>query len=115
MVKRVFYIEKEKFLRSMFELALRAKKTEIYTVESLKDNFYLIDDLHPDIIIFDQETCKDLEPEEIEKLLTYSTSTHIVQTCEPNSNSFVDSRIKSFFPKPIVAHNLAERILSLVD
>ena len=41
MVKRVFYIEKEKFLRSLMELALRAKKAEVYTVESLNDNFYL--------------------------------------------------------------------------
>jgi len=115
MVKRVFYIEKEKFLRSMFELALRAKKAEVYTVETLEDNFYLIEDLKPEVIIFDLESCQSAGPEAMEKLLSYSKTSHLVQTGVVGSENTVDPRVKSFLAKPIVAHNLAERVLSLID
>lgn len=115
MVKRVFYIEKEKFLRSMFELALRAKKAEVYTVETLEDNFYLIDDLKPEVIIFDLESCQSAGTEAMEKLLSYSKTSHLVQTGIAGSENTMDKRVKSFLEKPIVAHNLAERVLSLID
>lgn len=115
MVKRVFYIEKEKFLRSMFELALRAKKTEVYTVETLESNFYLIDDLRPDLIIFDLETCKEAGSAALEKLYEYSSESKLVQTGPAGSENSMDKRVKSHLAKPIVAHNLAERVLSLID
>ena len=111
MVKKVFYIEKEKFLRSMFELALRAKKTEIYTVESLHENFYLIDDLRPDLIIFDLNQ----SPADLELLYEYSKKSTLVATGMPEMEKSLDSRVKGFIAKPIVAHNLAERVLAIVD
>ena len=111
MVKKVFYAEKEKFLRSMMELALRAKKAEIYTVESLSENFYLIDDLKPDLVIFDL----DQSPADLERLYEYSAHTRLVATGAAGSENLLDSRVKGFIPKPIVAHNLAEKVLSLID
>ena len=111
MVKKVFYVEKEKFLRSMMELALRAKKAEIYTVETLTENFYLIDDLKPDLIIFDL----DQNPADLETLYGYSERARLVATGTPGSENSLDKRVKGFLPKPIVAHNLAERVLSLID
>ena len=111
MVKKVFYVEKEKFLRSMFELALRAKKAEIYTVETLKDNFYLIDDLKPDLVIFDL----DQSLSDLESLYEYSDRLRLVATGSPEFEFTLDKRVRGFLPKPIVAHNLAERVLSLID
>ena len=115
MVKRVFYIEKEKFLRSLMELALRAKKAEVYTVETLSDNFYLIDDLAPELIIFDFETCVEAGPEALSKLFSYSDRAKLIMTGSPNHQNSLPLKVSGFIPKPIVAHNLAERILSLID
>jgi response regulator RpfG family c-di-GMP phosphodiesterase len=115
MVKKVFYIEKEKFLRSMMEIALRAKKAEVYTVETLEENFYLLDDLKPDLIIFDQETCNNSGPEALEKLLTYSKTSKLIMTGPQGSENTMDSRVKIHLIKPIEATNLAERVLSLID
>ena len=111
MVKRVFYIEKEKFLRSMMELALRAKKAEVYTVETLSDNFYLIDDLKPELILFDL----DLPASDLEKLYEYSNKAKLIATGPVGSENSLDKRVSGFIPKPLVAHNLAERVLSLID
>lgn len=115
MVKRVFYIEKEKFLRSMMELALRAKKAEVYTVETLESNFYLLDDLKPELIIFDFETCKDSGDEALEKLYSYAQHAKLIMTGPVGSENSLDKRVSGHLPKPIVAHNLAERVLSLID
>ena len=95
----------------MFEVALRAKKAEIYTVETLKDNFYLIDDLKPDLIIFDL----DQAPTDLETLYGYSKQIRLVATGAAEKEKALDSRVTGFLPKPIVAHNLAERVLSLID
>ncbi len=115
MVKRVFYIEKEKFLRSMMELALRAKKAEVYTVETLSENFYLIDDLAPDLIVFDRDTCMQAGPEALNKLFAYSDRAKLIMTGAPNYENSLPLNVSGFISKPIIAHNLAERILSLID
>ena len=115
MVKRVFYIEKEKFLRTMMELALRAKKAEVYTVETLSDNFYLIDDLKPELIIFDFETCMESGQEVLTKLYSYSDRAKLIMTGTANSENSLPDNVSGFITKPIVVHNLAERILSLID
>ena len=111
MVKKVFYVEKEKFLRSMMELALRAKKAEIYTVETLKENFYLIDDLKPDLIIFDL----DQAPGDLQTLYEYSKKAKLIATGPAGSEKNLDTRVSGHLEKPLVAHNLAERVLSLID
>ena len=115
MVKRVFYIEKEKFLRSMMELALRAKKAEVYTIGTLEENFYLLDDLKPDLIIFDLDTCLEAGSEALDKLLSYSKQAKLVMTGPQSSEHSMPKNVSGFISKPIVAHNLAERVLALVD
>ncbi|MBC7428814.1 MAG: hypothetical protein H7336_09405 [Bacteriovorax sp.] len=95
----------------MMELALRAKKAEIYTVETLCENFYLIDDLKPDLIIFDL----DQNSADLLKLYEYSKQTRLVATGPAGYEDSLDSRVKGFLPKPIIAHNLAERVLSLIE
>lgn len=111
MVKRVFYIEKEKFLRQMVEFALKAKGVEVYTVDSLKDNFYLIDDLAPHLVIFGlTET-----PEDLEKLYSYREKTKLCLFATEEDSKTRDSRIHATLKKPLEGAALAERILALVD
>lgn len=95
----------------MMELALRAKKAEVYTVPTLAENFYLIDDLKPDLIIFDL----DNPASDLEKLYEYSKTSKLIATGPEASENTLDSRVSGFLPKPIVAHNLAERVLALID
>lgn len=111
MVKKVFYIEKEKFLRSMMELALKSKGAEIYTVESIADNFYLIDDLTPNLIIVDENTVTN---EELDKILNYGIK--CVSTRLPlNPESFKVQKVDLILEKPLVANSLATKILGLID
>jgi hypothetical protein len=114
MGKRVFYVEKEKFLRSMMELALRAKGVEIHTVETLKDNTYLLEDLSPQLVIFDLDTCKEF-PAELEELYAFGQKAKIIATFPKDQKPNLDQRVSGHLEKPLVALTLAERILSLVD
>ena len=98
----------------MMELALRAKKAEVYTVETLTDNFYLIDDLKPELIIFDLDTCLAAGSEAMDKLFSYSDRIKLVATGAPGTD-IPANFVSGFLPKPIVAHNLAERVLSMID
>ena len=114
MGKRVLYIEKEKFLRSMMELALRAKQAEIHTVETLQDNLYLLQDLTPQLVLFDLETCQQ-NPDELEQLYAFSEKAKLVAVVPKHLNQNLDHRVSGFLEKPIIAHSLAERVLALVD
>ena len=111
MVKKVFYIEKVEFLRSMMEFALRAKGAEIYTVSTIENNFYLLDDLQPDLIIFDVETAKDF----LSELKTYSTKSILVGVGSEASRELVGDMVKTYLIKPLEAKNIANRILALLD
>lgn len=95
----------------MVELALKAKKAEIYTVDTLSENFYLIDDLKPQLVLFDL----DATPQDLEKLYSYHDRLKLIATGPSHLMSTLDPRVSGFIPKPIVAHKLADRILSLID
>lgn len=110
-IKKVFYVEKTEFLRSMMEFALRARGAEIYTVATLENNFYLLDDLEPDLIIFDVESARS----QLEKLAEYSSKAKLVATGSESECTEVQGLTKIFLTKPLEAKNIAERILSLVD
>ncbi len=109
MNKNVFYIEKEKFLRSMFEVAFKQKNVEIYTIDSIKDNFYLLDDLKPRIIIFDLSTVGA----DLETLLTFKKTAYLIATGSESEKEKMNSEIDYFLAKPIIAHNLVANILKL--
>ena len=111
MVKKVFYIEKGDFLRSMMEFALRAHGAEIYTVDTIENNFYLLDDLEPDLIIFDVETAEN----HLQKLSEYSSKAILVAVGSEESKLLVEGMVKNYLTKPLVAKNIASRILSLLD
>ncbi len=95
----------------MVEVALKAKKAEIYTVDTLNGNFYLIDDLKPQLVIFDL----DCASQDLEQLYLYHDKVKLIATGPLGAENSLDKRVKGFIAKPIVAHNLAERILGLID
>ncbi|MBC7537917.1 MAG: hypothetical protein H7281_03800 [Bacteriovorax sp.] len=109
--KKVFYIEKVEFLRSMMEFALKARGAEIYTVASIENNFYLLDDLLPDLIIFDVDTSLN----HIKVLSEYSAKAVLVAVGSEESKSLVEGLVKNYITKPLEAKNIADRILSLLD
>lgn len=110
-VKKIFYIEKVEFLRSMMEFALRARGAEIYTVDTLENNSYLFQDLSPDLIIFDVQTCHN----DLTLLAEYSTTAVLVGVGAPEDEALVSGFVTHFFSKPLEAKNIASRILGLLD
>lgn len=108
MKKNVFYIEREKFLRSMFEIAFKNKQEEIYTIDTIVDNYYLIDDLSPALIIFDVKSVES----ELEKVLLLSDKAILIATGDEEDREKVTGRVMDFILKPIVATNLVKNILS---
>lgn len=117
MVKSVFYVEKEKFLRSLFESALKAKKREIHTVESLQDNLYLLEDLNPALIILDIETIEKT-PDLIPALFDYRAKypgVKIVTTGTLEQQIRWKDKTDGFFSKPIEVTMLAHKVIALID
>lgn len=110
-LKKIFYIEKEEFLRSMMEFALKARGCEIYTVATILNNFYLLDDLAPDLIIFDVETTRN----QILELSKYSAKAILVAVGSEAQKIEVDGFVKNYLTKPLEVKNIASRILSLLD
>lgn len=117
MVKCVFYIEKEKFLRSLFETALKAKKIEIHTVESLRDNLYLLQDLHPSLIVLDLETVgPDLSlVDEVFQYKLQHSLVKIIGTGQLEGRDSFPFTLDGFLPKPIEVNQLAQKISSLIE
>ena len=113
MVKKVFYIEKAEFLRQMLEFALKARGAEIYTIESLKGHQYLLEDLKPDLIIFDIETCID----ELQDLYNYQNQHKVVLVASgpENQSHEYSQKTQGYLTKPIIAKDLANRILSFIS
>jgi DNA-binding response OmpR family regulator len=109
--KKIFYIEKVEFLRSMMEFALKSKGAEVYTVATIEDNFYLLDDLAPDIIIFDVETAQN----QMTELLEYSAKALLVAVGSPEAKVLVEDMVKNYLSKPFEARTIADSILSLLD
>jgi DNA-binding response OmpR family regulator len=110
-LKKVFYIEKSDFLRSMMEFALKAKGAEIYTVETIENNFYLLDDLTPDLILFDVETVAL----NLSQLAEYSSKAILVGLGSLEDKTRVEAMVKTFMTKPLEAKNIADRILGILD
>jgi len=109
--KKIFYIEKVEFLRSMMEFALKSKGAEVYTVATIENNFYLLDDLAPDMIIFDVETAQN----QMAELREYSAKALLVAVGSPEAKVLVEDMVKNYLFKPFEARTIADSILSLLD
>src|SRR5688572_28046826 len=116
MVKYILYVEKEKFLRSLFEAALRAKKQYIHTVDTLQNNTYLLDDLSPALIILDWETVGTSA--ELSTVLDFKKShatTKLLVTCSSEQKNEIPFAVDGIITKPIEVNQLAHKIIGLID
>ncbi len=110
-IRKIFYVEKVQFLRSMMEVALKALGAEIYTIDTMVNNFYLLDDLKPDLIIFDLQTVGD----SLDQVISYKEKAILVAIGTPEEVSKLEGRVNHFLSKPIEARNLGRRVLSFLD
>ncbi len=92
-------------------MALKAKNAEIYTLETLKNNFYQLDDIKPDLVIF----TLDEEGDDLERLYTYADYCKLVLSAPAEFQNKSHPKVSGFLAKPIIAHTLAERVLALID
>lgn len=52
----IFWIDKNKFATGLLAKAFQQKSTAFYTVDSVNDFSYLVDDLEPSVVVLDGET-----------------------------------------------------------
>jgi DNA-binding response OmpR family regulator len=94
----------------MLELALKARGVEIYTISTLENNYYLLDDLLPDLIVFDVETTGN----QIEELLKYSSRAILVAVGSEAERSKFEGIVENYLTKPFEAKKIADQIISIL-
>ncbi len=52
----VLWIDQNTFATSLIERVFKKRSLPFYTIDSVKDFSYLVDDLHPQVIVLDGET-----------------------------------------------------------
>lgn len=117
MVKSVLYVEKEKFLRSLLEVALRPKGIEVHTVDTLQDNVYLLRDLAPALVLLDLETVL-ATPDLLAEVVAYRQEfprSKIIGIGGPEGEKAFPCALEGYLLKPLVVTNLAQKIAALID
>ncbi len=100
MEKFVLVIDKEKFMRSLFETALKDSKIKVIAVESIVENYYLINDLKPVALFFDIHSTMG----EYQKILAYSNLTKLIAMGFPEDFDLlkgIDENLAMKLEKPI--------------
>lgn len=105
----VLYIEKEKFLRQTFELLFKKNGVSLYTTDNIEENYYLINDLRPNIIIFDIDS---VNQDGQLKLLSLS-EIKLVGTGKNEPTHFNKAQLHLFLLKPIEIQGLFSKIINL--
>lgn len=113
MEKFVLVIDKEKFIRSLFETALKDSKIKVMALESILDNYYLIDDLKPAILFFDIHSTMG----EFQKILNYHQQTKLIAMGFPEDFDLlkgIDDKLAMKLEKPISAQKFKNFVEELV-
>ncbi|MCP4912294.1 MAG: hypothetical protein GY909_04180 [Oligoflexia bacterium] len=69
-MKKVIYIEKEKFLRDMIEKYFSSKGLQVFTYDGSEPMDYYIEDIGPDLILWDRQSYLSDLPSQIPCLAT---------------------------------------------
>lgn len=56
---KVFYVEKEMFLRQVIEQALQKQAHQVMTIDGIDDCLHFIEDFAPSLLLIDLLTCRD--------------------------------------------------------
>lgn len=109
----IFYIEKEKFLRSMMEHLCKTKGINVYTIDSSEDCLYLIEDLTPNLIVIDLSSTAGNLASFLDSLKATGLNATLVATgIEKDWEDLGEMReqFAGYEPKPLVADGLLERL-----
>lgn len=117
-MKKIFYIEKEAFLRKMLESAVTSQNASIYTVDSTDDCLFLIKDLESDIVLLDIKTAgNDLVPFIDSIKVEVSRDIKIIGTGSSADIEELDENVSSkfagFVNKPISPTGIVCKIIEL--
>ncbi len=68
-MKSVFYLERDDFIKMTVEKVLKRAEIECFTTSECGDAHYLINDLSPDLVLFDLKFCYPEHKSLIESLM----------------------------------------------
>ncbi len=109
MEKHILVIDKEKFIRSMFESGLKGSNLKVYTIDTLENNYYLIDELKPVAIFFDIHSSMG----EWKKLSTFKAQSKLYPMGFHEDFDLIkgmESEFTGLIEKPIATKNFKEVI-----
>jgi len=112
----VLWIDDNKFATGLLEKAFKKAGVEFYTIDSVKDFTYLVDDLNPAVIYLDTQTF--LKGKE-DFLRQYNASSKMQQTGfildqKSEETSFL-KKIQGIIEKPINPFELPEKIQKICN
>ncbi len=105
---KVFYIEKEKFLRSFMELSAKKLGFKAFTCENDQDYLYQFDDLKCPVLIIDKDSCNISKVLEEAKKRDFVKSIYIT-----GENADIEQESAVSLPKPIEAQKILEILKQL--
>ncbi|MBL6989803.1 MAG: hypothetical protein ISR65_08490 [Bacteriovoracaceae bacterium] len=116
-VKSLFYIEREKFLRNMLEMASISESVELFTTEDIVRDFHFIADILPELIVLDIQTVIDDVTWFFENLDNVPEAAQIPvlvtgSIADLDLISEYRCRILGIIKKPITTKNIAQVILA---
>jgi len=117
-MQKIFYIEKEPFLRKMFELILQVEGVEVYTTGKITDCLFQVSEMESTILLVDIETLMPVKDQFLKDLVNDGYCSHIpvVAVGFPSKLELVaqEDWYAGTIKKPISAHNLLQTILDSV-
>ena len=110
-MKRVFYIEKEEFLRKSIEICF---ENDCFCVSSANDCFHFILDLNPGVIVIDYESVDKEDFFEMIKQNPQTSSTPIVLTGKDADAPLLGLNIRKYFQKPFSPKELENSLREII-
>ena len=105
--KTILYIEKEEFLKNMFEVPLNKRGYKLFWLNGHEDSIFRIEDLKPQIVIIDFDTVGENSFfSYLEEVLTlpFISKNSIIVTCRPNHLELlrkIEDKIRTSLARPI--------------
>ncbi len=115
LMKKIYFIERDRFLREFYEGLGKRYEVECYTDESGVNSAYMIKDLVPDVIALDVKTAIE-NIEEIVSILGEDGISQIpvvlIQNPDGDMPEELEKRAKKVLTRPLAIERLIEDLLS---
>lgn len=103
----VLFIDKEKFIRNLVEELFIGKNSKIHTIDNISENFYLIEDLRPSVLVFDVLSVGD----SLEEILALK-NIKLIAIGQEAELLKVQGRVNLLLAKPLKVSTLFETIMN---